>query len=676
MRRDVCINKKIYGIYRINKLIMGKFNNNRNNYHTGGNNGHRDTKVDIKSTYNFVPLADKIYIPNWHDQISHDIPFSDGISGKISFDMVAQTPIFIRNGHTKEEHKAYENWVNNGANDLNIDGSTKNYLSFSKDENGRYFIPSTTIKGVLRSILEIISNGNLNKNFVENNRYAYRDLIEESLYLTNYKPDEVHCGWLSKTKDHKWMIQDCGKPRKINYQEIDQKFNTSFLQKLTAEEYKNVSEVKFQNNSIVFINSDNKKQSVSKSEFTFLKDYKIIKRIIPKGFKNAHSKYKSIDSTFGYTNHNFNEVEVNGHKYHLVFTGSPSMKKQKEFLFPNIDSQPFEINDMEVINNFLFTYKDHDSRDVSEDWKFWRDNFLRKEKKIPLFFIKNSDGTIKHMGLSFMYKLPYNHKVHDLIPNCNTNKDLSECIFGHTDENELKGRVFISHSFSPKGTTELKLEKQVLSSPKASFFPFYLEQFRVDKKSYFTYDDSMAQLRGHKRYPIQDEIENRYQGNDNQRIATHFYPLPKTTKFNSEIRFHNLRPIELGALLSAITFHNNQSCCFHNLGMAKSYGYGKLNIVNLKLEKYENSEFVMIECLKYMVDFQKEMLDNSCWNEDRLKELFTMAEIDAGNLKHMTIKEYGNIKKPEIQKLEKYSDIVKSKKPQYIPAFKTKIENG
>ena len=37
----------------------------------------------IKAPFNFVPLSDKIFFPEWADQISQDIPFSDGLSGTI-----------------------------------------------------------------------------------------------------------------------------------------------------------------------------------------------------------------------------------------------------------------------------------------------------------------------------------------------------------------------------------------------------------------------------------------------------------------------------------------------------------------------------------------------------------------------------------------------------------------
>ena len=35
----------------------------------------------IPSPYNFAPLADQVFHPDWRTQISHDMPFSDGVSG-------------------------------------------------------------------------------------------------------------------------------------------------------------------------------------------------------------------------------------------------------------------------------------------------------------------------------------------------------------------------------------------------------------------------------------------------------------------------------------------------------------------------------------------------------------------------------------------------------------------
>ena len=58
---------------------------------------------NMKSPFNFVPVSEKVYFPDWSEQISHDVPFSDGVSGTIHLHITTHTPTFVRNGHTKED---------------------------------------------------------------------------------------------------------------------------------------------------------------------------------------------------------------------------------------------------------------------------------------------------------------------------------------------------------------------------------------------------------------------------------------------------------------------------------------------------------------------------------------------------------------------------------------------
>ena len=57
----------------------------------------------IKSPFNFIPVSDNVYFPDWSGQISHDIPFSDGICGVIHLAITTHTPTFVRNGYTKQD---------------------------------------------------------------------------------------------------------------------------------------------------------------------------------------------------------------------------------------------------------------------------------------------------------------------------------------------------------------------------------------------------------------------------------------------------------------------------------------------------------------------------------------------------------------------------------------------
>ena len=54
----------------------------------------------IKAPFNFVPFkVDNIFYPSWADKISHDVPFENECSGKLSIKIKACSPVFVRNGN-------------------------------------------------------------------------------------------------------------------------------------------------------------------------------------------------------------------------------------------------------------------------------------------------------------------------------------------------------------------------------------------------------------------------------------------------------------------------------------------------------------------------------------------------------------------------------------------------
>ena len=94
----------------------------------------------IPSPYNFVPLSEQVFFPGWADQVSMDVPFSDGISGTLQVKVTAKTPLYIRNGGAHPEDKSKLN--------------DPNYTDFFRvHPDGPYAIPGTSLKGMLRACL-------------------------------------------------------------------------------------------------------------------------------------------------------------------------------------------------------------------------------------------------------------------------------------------------------------------------------------------------------------------------------------------------------------------------------------------------------------------------------------------------------------------------------------------
>lgn len=108
-----------------------------------------------KAPYNFVPLSDKIYYPEWSGFTTIDIPFVNGVSGRIEYTLTARTPIFVRNGGAKQKEE------------------TRPTSEFS-EFNNKYFIPATSIKGCMRNALTIISFGKFSTRY-DDKGYKLRD---------------------------------------------------------------------------------------------------------------------------------------------------------------------------------------------------------------------------------------------------------------------------------------------------------------------------------------------------------------------------------------------------------------------------------------------------------------------------------------------------------------------
>lgn len=523
---------------------------------------------EVKSPYNFVPAPteSEVYKPEWTKQVSHDIPFSDGESGEITLKITAETPIFIRNGHAKDTEENEFSHVGEGA-------------------NKRYFIPATSIKGMLRNVLEIMSFSRM-KQVDEKPFFGLRDM-NNFQYKSEINQSQLKSGWLKK-EGNQWFMYQVNHVR-VSMNDIERKYDFN-------RQLQNASD------AIQKYNILGTKKNIEVR-------LSLVRELI-KNIRGTNINYGSLYS-----------FDANGD-----FVGNI-------VLFGNIDNKHYD---------FVFA-KETDIRysvdtaliekmDKLDDalWKYHKPS-----NRIPVFF-KLDNEKVKHFGFSKLYRLNNGHSIGDLEPvhSYKSRKkdelDLAQLIFGTVDDisEPLKGRVFISHAFCSDSLSPIpqNTEERVLSSPKPSYYPFYLKQ--EDNTPYNTYLNNKSVLAGFKRYPVHiNPKPNGYHANDN--IPSHFNPLPARTSFECKIRFHNLRKVELGALLSAITFHNTPNL-FHNLGAAKPYGFGKVKITPFKdipqgyLNTIKDFEDTMEKHIcKLKVLFPEKYV--SWINSDAIQELFAIS---------------------------------------------------
>lgn len=576
-----------------------------------------------KSPFNFVPVSEKVFFPDWANNISHDIPFSDSVSGCIDLKVEAKSPIFVRNGARRAECQTTD---------------------FSQTPDNRFFLPGTSVKGMLRTVLEILSFSKMGK--IDEWKPTFRDLHNQS-YLNEMK--KCHCGWLrhSETSESGYEIVDCGEPYFIDQRQIDKMFGSNLVDRFRSggrslSDREKTAEYKY----VMLRREDNDSYTLADREYVFFAESQ---------YRRCYSREPAQGPETGKT-----YSEISGK---IVMTGQPGLRnaeektgKHLEFVFKNPGENP-KIYPLtkEVYRNFLFAYHDGDRTSESKDWAFWKKR-LDDGGTIPVFF-RTDTSSVLHFGLSRLYKLPYSYGLQEAYDNLGKNHrksdlDLAECIFG-TEESTfaLKGRVQVGHFSSVNDVNPLPEVCAVLGSPKASYEPFYING---------KYNNGNLRLRGRKRYAVhssQTPLKN--PGTDN--VSVRFHPLAAGAIFEGKIRFHNLRKCELGALLAAITLYGNSDKCYHTIGMGKPLGYGKVNVTVKSVQLSDKSELDAQDCMNDFITRVENALEINWKNEPSVKELFTLMteqshQNESDVLSYMDLDEYLDFKNEE-NNLPYYSEL-------------------
>ncbi|MDP5133910.1 MAG: TIGR03986 family CRISPR-associated RAMP protein [Paraglaciecola sp.] len=491
--------------------------------------------MDLMTPYRFIPLSPFILRPDWANLVSHDHPFVDGLSGVLNVALTSQTALCVGG----KQEPASQNMPSK--------------VHFYRTPDNRLAIPGSSIKGMLRNVLEIATFGHFRQ--VEDQQLGVRDISTGSnFYSTAINRSEVFTGWL-KFNNGQWQIVPCDYARVYQGDLIDAgvvKKNDWLGVKLAFKRYELLGGLRKLKFDIEPYKYDCKKLAV-----------------------------------------NLGKGHVEGT---LVVTGQPGpafnenkSSKKREFVFYNTQKNEALVVDNQVISGFMRIHE------TSDEWAYWRKKLSSLEHGVPVFFHKNTQNGVKSLGLARMYRLPYEHSLHQAIGHTRSehlesaHPDLAGLLFGWLDEqnptvsNNLRGRV-MPGLFTLTSEPTLSWEAPtVLSSPKPTFYPAYMKQGKANQ-TYKTLMDRDCELAGWKRYPLQAEavlprLTELVAKNKNVQIQME--SLARGASFTGKIRFHNLRLIELGALLWALDF--GQRDLSHSLGLGKPYGFGQVKL-NCSLE--------------------------------------------------------------------------------------------
>ncbi len=483
----------------------------------------------VQTPYRFVPLSRLILLPDWASKASHDHPFQDAVSGELTIRLTCHTPLCVGGMQTAST------------------GTSPGRVEVFHTPSGEPAIPGSALKGMVRNVLDIAAFARFRQ--VEDQKLGVRDISSaDTFYVDEIIRTPVQTGWLTFTEG-KWQVKSCRFSR-IHQQDV---FKAA---KIPSEIWKKCKTAKDRYQKIGLL---------PRVRFT-LENHPQLNHI---------AKPVSDGVLTG-------AIVVTGQPGRAWDDGTKSKKYEFVFHDPMPGEHPphqIEVEDV-VMRGFRHIHRE------SEEWAFWQEKLTAGEldRGIPVFF--HANGTkVRSLGLAMMYKLPFKHSVHEAIGHTSPahmkddQPDLGDLLFGRIDNEEgsLRGRVGFTLA-TPAFGQEIKpyfLKPTVLASPKPSFYPAYMRQDRMDFRQLMQPDSELA---GWKRYPPKpfDGVPPLPE-KSKPTAQVSLQVVPEESEFTGCIRVHNLRRVELGALLWALDFGDHEKYR-HGLGMGKPLGLGQVSL--------------------------------------------------------------------------------------------------
>ena len=496
------------------------YNNPQNNRNSRPDNRSTNLHTGITSPYNFVPLSNKVFTPSWGKErgtdfhaLSHDVPLQDGLSGCLEITLRNDTPLLI-------------------ANDPNGQGE-----KVPLQQGKKFVIPGSSIRGMLRGVIEIATYGKLGPGMEDRQLFA-RDLTNGAHW---YRDQMIGSQGSDGTKSKPgWM---------------------------------------------------KRMKSVKTGSFVYVIEPARMERI-PKGEARDLLGSDPIGTEVVYEN--------DGEDFVVVFTGDVP-KKTREFGFSSTSSGKPMLVSPELFQHFVAAHVYNKAWWVQDGKCNTPGHLqvkLRKGERIPVFYTLGTDKKLNAIGLAYMFRVPYKHTLSAALKHTSEEHqangrdfDLAQSLFGALPDADpdvgLRSRVSFSALFSSNGAVQPTADKLILSSPKSSYYPAYIKQDGLDLKSL---QSDMPELAGWKRYQVRSSTDI-YQTGDgtNDAVASKLRPLKPGALFTGRVRFHNLRAAELGALVWAISWGGDEQLR-HSLGMGKPYGYGSVALQITGAEVIHNTQ--------------------------------------------------------------------------------------
>ncbi len=588
----------------------------------------------ITAPFRFARINRKVYFPEWGDLVSHDVPFKDGYSGEVEFTITTKTPLLL--GGDRKEGAPGEVWPFIGPDGrYAIPGSSIQGMIRSILEIATFSKLGPNVQDQRFGVRDISGSATGRK------LYQKRMTLRTERVIT----PQSKAGWLRKDSKGGVEIVECHLARieidevadlaksKRTLTDAERDLVCAHLHRLgnhyntknwkdadkRYEEFLGDSSLAALNFGIEFLDGDGMTVIARDDQ--------------PR--ERAHSRNNLINYIKCQPASAGGGSEVGT----LVLSGKASTAnnpgydhtKHMEFVFygpartqVSTSSNADSVDD-DVWRDFLLIHNANTGQNAkpNPNWTFWKEYFDKGEP-VPVFYIIE-EGRISAIGTAQMFKLAMSLSTHDLLahsdpkhvekfdgdPNSETGKlDLPSLIFGAIGGEKdadfrysLKRRVAFDIAKVPENVNvaaNYDNPAVALLAPKPNYYPIYVKQSPQHNQynPYAAYENmgnssqetERPQLSGVKIWPVSGQVrlnaaaQMQDRTNVPSAVRTKLNTIPSATTFNGTVRIHNLREVELGALLWAMTFGQksafevDEEVLRHRIGGGKPYGLGEIEI--------------------------------------------------------------------------------------------------
>lgn len=550
--------------------------------------------------YNFVELPNKVL--SAAPFLQHNQYICSGAdkryTGKFKCTLTTESPLYIRNGLTPQDFKKHGDKSTSveDLTHLDTEERTRRTDFFKLPDTQTPKIPGSSLRGMLRGLLEIVSFSKIDK-VSDAQKIFFRAVAmvpKKDSIAAEYKfyinAENIRAGYL-REDNQGWYIQPAREIKGHTFAWVKQ----TQVQLDSAGDLKKFDDLEYhpQYISVSFDRVDIDQKDRAKRFFA--QNVGSLQKYTNKGQLVTSGNMKQGDGDSLRRNHC------------LVFQADSQQK----------DSSKKELRlDPIAVQHYLSSLTDFQKKTP-----FSEKSGLLEEDRAIFYYPPEEGQLVGFFGQSPNFRIPYSQKgnghastTKDFVPRDLQNPevtDLTEAIFGcvknekqENQEQSFAGRVFVSdadYSDNTQGIwlTSDAISPNILAGPKPTTVAHYLvqpEETQAKQSELKHYANTLEEtvIRGHKLYWHQGDVQlSKIKAkpsdiNESESQYTEIKPVKSGVSFTFEIKFENLSQIELGALIWILSLNSdksksldtgktNEQYCL-SLGMGKPLGMGAVKI--------------------------------------------------------------------------------------------------